>query len=285
MTEIEVLPPEKIDGNMRRKAENCDTKIREGATAVIKDLGELSENITRMRDEGLWRFLLSEDEKPRYKRFENYIKEAIGDFGRTKTYELMAITELKRGPKALSNETIKELGTKKAAEIARLPEQKRTQSVIKDALQAESVAEVKDQVRQILNEDLPPSERKEAGATLVRQLPVRTLARFEKLEERGIWLEGIRDGDKTLTMKQKLFHAIVVKFEEVMATELEEADEYKKKAEALEKENAKAAEAAAEAKKAAAKAERADKKKSAEKKPKAKKGKTTRRRLVSAESA
>lgn len=284
-TDMEILPPEKLDGGMIKKAEKLDERIREGAKSVAKSFVQLAGDLYLMKQEGLWEFLVDKDGKKIFRRYEAYAKDAMGDMGRSKVYELLAIAELEKGSKPIARETIKELGVKKAAALVQLPEGKRTQAVIKDALAAESVAEVKDQVRVILNEDLPASERKEAGATLVLQLPIRTLARFEKLVERGIWMEGIRDGDKTLTMKQKLFHAMIVVFEEQKAAELEEADEYRKKSEALAKENAEAGKAAAEAKKAAAKTERANKKKSAPPKSKAKRGKTPKRKLVSVESA
>lgn len=279
----EVLPPEKIDGRLVNQAVALDEKIREAAKTASHEFLVLAKLLHKMREEALWKHLLDKDSKPLYQRYEQYTEASVGAMARSRLHELMAIHGLTVGSKPLSSETIKELGVKKAAAIAQLPETKRTQAVIKSAVAAETVAEVKEQVREILNADLPPTEKKEATALFARQMPLSIIRRYEALEARGIYMEGVRDGDTTLTLKQKFLIAIIANFEATHKEELKEADEYKEKQEKLAKENAEAEETAAKAKKAAGK--KSAEKKPTEKKPKAKGAKKSRRRLVNVDSA
>jgi hypothetical protein len=249
----EVLPPEKVDGRLVNQAVALDEKIREAAKVAGRSFVALAKLLTKMKEDELWKHILDTENKPKYKRFENYTDDAVGNMARSSMFELITIAKLTTGSKPLSSETIEELGVKKAAAIAQLPESKRTQAVIKEAVAAPTVAKVKEQVREILNADLPKTEQKEATSLFARQLPLTIISRYEQLEARGVWMKGVRDGDTTLTLKAKLFLAMIANFEATHKEELDEADDYAKKAEQLAKENAETEKAAATAKKAAGK--------------------------------
>jgi len=279
---------EKVDSKLVQKAVALDEKVCEAAREVGAQFVVLGKLLLKMKESGLWQHLQNIDGTPCFRRYEQYTDARVGKMARSRVFELLSVAQLSQGAKPIDEETVEKLGIKAAAEIAKLPEQKRTREVIREALKAESVAEVREQVRGILNEDLPASEKKEATSLFARQLPLRTIKRFEKLEARAIWMEGIRDGDKTLTLKQKFFEAMIAFFEEHFATELAEADGFKVQHEELAKQQA-AEEAAAREQEKAAKAQQRAEKKAARKaekstkrtsKTKAKRGKTAKRRLI-----
>jgi len=298
----EVLPPEKVDGNLVRRAVALDEKVVLASEDVGARFVVLGKLLLKMRDSGLWKYLQDTEGKPLYKKYESYTDARVGKMARSRVFELISVAQLEEGSKPIEREVIEELGVKKSAEIARLPEAKRTKAVIDKALKAESGAEVREIVREILNEELPASEKKEATVLFARQLPVKTVALLDSIEARGMWMEGIRDADRTLTQKQKFWHAVGVFFRDAHEQELAEADVYKKEFDRQEKERVKTEEANREVEKAARAQERTEKiaarkaereakraekaaaKKSAKKttKAKAKKGK---RRLVQIDAA
>lgn len=246
---VEILPP--VDAKLARQAVALDEKIREAVKTARKSFVTLAKLLHTMKTEELWKCLTDKDGKPKFKRLEAYASDVLGDMARSRLYELLAVNQLMLGAKPLSEDTVEELGVKKAAALAQLPESKRTQAVVAEAKKAPTVAKVKEQVRSILNEELPATEKKEATALFARQMPLSIISDYEELEARAVYMEGIRDGDMTLNLKQKVFVALIKNFEANHVEELKEADEYKKKAVKLEKEKAEAEKAAVEAKKKA----------------------------------
>jgi hypothetical protein len=73
---------------------------------------------------------------------------------------------------------------------------------------------------------LPPEERRDVGIFWGRYDPAEVIDRFERLEARGCYLEGIRDGDRTLTLRAKFMLALIVNFEAHFEEELAEADRF-----------------------------------------------------------
>jgi hypothetical protein len=116
------------------------------------------------------------------------------------------------------------MGIKRAYEVSRLTPAQRTADIITLAM-TQPVPTVRNAVQAILNQELPKDKQKEPGQSFVRMLTPTIIERYEALEERAVWMEGICDHDPTLTAKQKVFLAMIVNFETNFIGELEEADE------------------------------------------------------------
>ena len=112
---------------------------------------------------------------------------------RSKVYDLLAIARLGSGPNPVPPETIQKLGRIKAAEIARLSPEDRSPELLHEAL-AHSVPAARRRVQE--NMSLP------------------------------CYLERVRDGDRTLTLRAKFMLALIVNFEMNFEPELAEADSY-----------------------------------------------------------
>jgi len=97
----------------------------------------------------------------------------------------------------------------------------------------EPVMAVRNRVQAVLNQTLPPTEQKPAQKLLAINLPEDYVLQFEQLMAVGIYMEGIRDGDDTQTMRAKVFHAMLISFEQYMAPELAEALKLKKATEGI----------------------------------------------------
>ena len=186
-----------------------------------------------MRDHHLWKYLLDKNRKPAFRRFEDYVASVVGPtMGRTTIYALLAIHDLTRGPNPIAPETIQRMGRVKATELVRLPPEDR-RDMLKYCLQ-NSALEVRSAVQKKLNLSLPAEEQREPTVFFAVNLPVSTRDALEELLEIGIWMEGIRDGDRTQSLRQKFFGAMVVATREYYATELAEALQYKKAMECME---------------------------------------------------
>ncbi len=92
----------------------------------------------------------------------------------------------------------------------------------------ETVPVVRRKVQAKLNMNLPTDEQREALVLFAINLPETIRNELEELLEIGIWMEGIRDGDRTQSMRQKFFGVMVIATREYYATELAEATQYKK---------------------------------------------------------
>jgi len=62
---------------------------------------------------------------------------------------------------------------------------------------------------------------------LARSLPVQVIELIEEIEEDGVWLEGVRDGDNSLPLRAKLWCAVWMNFRANYLEELEEAHRYR----------------------------------------------------------
>ena len=58
---------------------------------------------------------------------------------------------------------------------------------------------------------------------LAIDLPEELVREFEEDMEIGMFMEGIRDGDNTQSMRAKVFHGMLIAFREYYALELAEA--------------------------------------------------------------
>jgi hypothetical protein len=221
---------------LAKQARQLDRKIRaavEVAQGSMTDLGRL---LAQMRELALWRYLPGH-----YRGWEHYAQAVIGSRAHSSLYEIVGAYSLTEGEHAIASPVVNKMGVKRAAQVARLKPEQRTPAII-HAATSKSVAAVKQVVQETLNMELPPDEQKEATQLLAINLPVSMIAEFEELMEIGIWMEGIRDGDRTQTMRQKFFGVMIVATREYYAVELADAMQYKAAQEANENKTRQASE-------------------------------------------
>jgi hypothetical protein len=179
-----------------------------------------------MRDSGLWHYLVDPQGKPKYSSLEQYVNAVLGPMASSRYFELVAAHSLTQGENPIPKETVQKLGLKKAAELARLEPLQRTAELLAEATRA-PVSKVRRLVQERLNSDLPPDEQREVLMPFMRMLLPETIDLFEEIEEDGVWLEGIRDGDRRVSLRAKLYHAIAVFFLEAHAEELAEGRKFR----------------------------------------------------------
>jgi hypothetical protein len=127
------------------------------------------------------------------------------------------------------------MGIKKASELARVDPSERTPELVRTALE-QTLPAVRRAVQERINAHLLPDEQREMTQLFAINLPDSIIEEVEEYLEVAIWMEGVRDGDSTMTMRQKAFGMLVVAAREYFALELADALQYKKARDA--KENA-----------------------------------------------
>jgi hypothetical protein len=224
----EVLPSAKDKGELLATAKQLDAEIRRECSLVECSVTKLGVLLSKMRQLHLWKYVLDETHKTGFRRFDEYVTSVFGStMGHSRIYDLLAIHGLASGPNPIAPETIERMGRVKATELARLSPEERTPDMLKCCLE-ETVPVVRRKVQAKLNVNLPTDEQKEATVLFAINLPESTRNELEELLEIGIWMEGIRDGDRTQSMRQKFFAVMVIGTREYYATELAEAMRYKK---------------------------------------------------------
>ena len=209
----EVLPPEN-GKELESFALTHDAKLVYAVNSLKSSLSTLAEEGAVMRDESkrLWRFVKDPNtdgmQKGCFATWRDYARSRLGDISSNKLYEIAAVHSLTRGANPVPAADIDQLGVKKAAQLARLPEKDRTKARIKKA-KSQTVREVTKEVDKVLDKQKPPSERKEKLVSFSVSLSQSTIDLIEKLEHDGVWLKLVRDGDKSLSLKAKLWHAVI----------------------------------------------------------------------------
>jgi hypothetical protein len=106
----------RLDVEIRREWKNSES-------SMVKVAGMLA----TMRNEKLWLELVNVETKEPYKRFSEYVCDVTGNkIAHTKLYDMLSIWGLTQGDDALDPKDVAEMGTKNAAEIARLDAEDRT---------------------------------------------------------------------------------------------------------------------------------------------------------------
>lgn len=227
--ESEGLQPMNGQQNLTQQAKQLDREIRAKAKILREDWTELCALLARMKERHLWRYLRSK----KYKSFEEYATAAIGQtISRSRGYELVTAYMLTTGENPIPAKEVQKMGIKRAVEVARLAPEKRTAEILEMA-KTEPVMVVRNRVQMVLNAKLPKDEQKPMLKLLAINLPEEYVDEFEDLMEVAIWMEGIRDGDNTQTMRAKAFQAMLFSFREFMAEELIEARKYMKAKEGM----------------------------------------------------
>jgi hypothetical protein len=227
MMNSEVLSPTKDKRELLAMARQADAEIRHECSVVQHSVAKLGMLLSKMRRLHLWKYLSDKNHKTGFRRFEDYVKSVLGSaMGHSKIYDLLAIHDLTSGPNPIAPETIEKIGRVKATELARLSPEDRTFDMLKSCLE-ETVPVVRRKVQAKLNKSLPMDQQSEAVVLFAINLPESTRDELEDLLEVGIWMQGIRDGDRTVTMRQKFFAVMLVATREHYAAELAEAMKYK----------------------------------------------------------
>jgi hypothetical protein len=214
--------------NLMEQATHLDRQIRAVVKQAQRSLTDLGRLLARMRESRLWEYLPGD-----YRGWEHYAQDVIGSRAHSSLYEIVGAYSLTEGAHAIPSAVVNKMGVKRAAQVARLKPEQRTSAII-HAATSKSVAAVKRVVQETLNMDLAPDEQKEVTQLLAINLPASMVAEFEELMEIGICMEGIRDGDRTQTMRQKFFGVMIVATREYYAVELADAMQYKAAQEANE---------------------------------------------------
>ena len=214
----EVLPAKKQ--TLVARSKQLDREIRREVGSLDRSMTKLAGMLAKMRAEHLWQYLRG------FHKFEDYAQHVLGKMARSKVFNLVAIHGLTEGPNPIPAEMVERIGHKKAVELARLSPEERTPDMVKSAME-DALPVVRRRVQEKLNESLPPEQRKEPVMLFARNYPPEVIEAFEELEADGVYMEGIRDGDASLTLRAKFMFAMVCFFREAHEAELEEAREYR----------------------------------------------------------
>lgn len=216
------LQPMNGQQNLTQQAKQLDREIRAKAKILREDWTELGALLARMKERHLWQHLPGKQ----YKSFEEYATAAMGQtISRSRGYELVTAYMLTTGENPIPAEEVKRYGVKRAAEVARLEPEQRTPE-IREIATTQPVMVVRNRVQAVLNAELPADEQRPMLKLLAINLPEEYVCEFEELMEVGVWMEGIRDGDNTQTMRAKVFQTMLFSFREYMAQELIDARKY-----------------------------------------------------------
>lgn len=219
--------PAKDKRELVARAKYLHEEIQREYSVVQRSLTKLASLLGKMRQYHLWQYIEDPMHKRGFTRFEAYIESVLGPaMGRTKVYDLLAISELTEGPNPISPESIERMGRIKAAEISRLEAAQRTPEMVKSAIE-DPVPVFRRRVQEKINQTLPEEERREPLILFSRNLLPETVALIEEVEEDGQFMEGIRDGDTSVSLRNKLHHAVWTFFAAAHAEEIAEGRKYR----------------------------------------------------------
>ena len=225
--ESQGLQPMNGQQNLEQQAVQLDRKIRAKAKTLHTDITELGALLARIKDRHLWQYLPGQ----KFRTFQQYATAALGQaISRSRLYESVTAHMLTEGENPIPAEEVKQMGIKRAVEVSRLAPEQRTPE-IREMAKTEPVMVVRNKVQAVLNQELPADEQKPMLKLLAINLPEETVQRFETLMEVMVYMEGIRDGDNTQTMRAKAFNAMLWSTEQYLAPELAQAEKLRKASE------------------------------------------------------
>lgn len=229
MKKGEIVPKEEQE-KLELEAQEHDTKLTTALNSLDKSIFSVGCELAIMRDRHLYRFIkdpaTNGDDRGCFKDWRDYARFKLGKMSTAKMYELISAHTLTCGINAIPTEEVVELGVKKAAQIARLPEKKRTAQLVQQA-KHQTVREVTSYVNRALDEEKPESEKKVKLVPLTIGLPNETIDLIDQVEKDGMFLEAVRDGDKTVSLRAKLWHFVWNEFLQNHQEELAQAAEYR----------------------------------------------------------
>ena len=170
----------------------------------------------------MWRFISLRGHKEGFKTWEDYATFLLGPISHGKIHEMVKAHMLTEGENPIAKKDVDKMGVKNAAEVARLEPKERTPDIV-EAAKTQSTAVVKQKVQEKINLSLPEEERKEATIFFGRNLTPRVVELVERIETLSCYMEGIRDGNKSVPLRDKVWLAVWLNFEANFQPELKEA--------------------------------------------------------------
>jgi hypothetical protein len=211
---------------LKAKAMELDAKIRAKWEIGKQAFLDASIMLKTMWKDQLHRFIPKKGSKKGYESFEEYVDNVTGGMARGKVYQLLAIAGLLEGPNPLPEHVVRDMPQGNAYELTRLEPQERTPDIVEAAV-SDPPAELKQKVQAKINMTLPEEERRDARVLFARNWSPIVIDKWQELEDRGVWMEGVRDGDKRLTLQEKFAYALLCFFESANKELLDEADRYR----------------------------------------------------------
>jgi len=220
-------PQRRNHENLAEQAIALDRQIKAAVKVARRSVTDLGALLAQMRESRLWEHL------PRhYRGWEDYARSVLGSGGHSILHETLAAFSLTKGAHAIPPEDVNTMGVKRAALVARLNPEQRTPE-IREMAKTEPVMVLRNKVQAKLNETLPADEQKPMLQLLSINLPQQYVDEFEELMELMVFMYGLRDGDRTQTLRHKAFHAMLQAAREYWAEELSEALKLRKAQEGL----------------------------------------------------
>jgi hypothetical protein len=216
------------------RAEEHDGKLALACTNLTQSVVEIGKELAIMRDEELWREVRNKSGE-RVESWREYVKFRLGSMSTSKMYEYLSAASLIHGEKPMAVEQVEKLGIKKATQVARLPEHKRTKKLLKQ-IEKESVAGAKLLVESVLEQPAP----KVILVPLTIALPQEVIELINQIERDGQFLESVRDNDRSWTLRAKLWHQVWWDFLNSHTQELKAAAMYRETFLAAKKTNSEA---------------------------------------------
>lgn len=203
-------------------AKEHDAKLVAAVEGLSKSVIDVGRELMAMRDEVIepWKFIKNPVTDLPFENWRSYAKFKLGKMSQASMYEHVCCYQLTVGDNPISQKDVEELGLKKTLVIAKLPASKRSKAIIEKA-KSSRLLEVRNLVADKLGE--PRIERMH---TVIFNVPEPIFQLWEEFSEDAIWIEGIRDSDDSVSLRAKLFHALIVNFRENHQQELIEAKQY-----------------------------------------------------------
>jgi hypothetical protein len=215
-------------------AKEHDERLVQAVASFSSSVTEIGRELAIMRDEStqFYKFIRVPTQEfcDGFPSWRAYARYRVANLCDASLYDHIAAFSLTQGENPIPEKFVNSLGIKKSAQLARLEPAQRSQKVLAIAQQA-SASEVKRRVDEILAES-KPEPQKERLTLLSRSLPQQTIDLIEEIERDGIWMDGIRDGDKTVPLRAKLWHAVWANFKANYQGELEAGAAYREEQEA-----------------------------------------------------
>jgi hypothetical protein len=206
-----------------------DSNLALAVSQLSQSIIEIGKELAIMQDDklSLYRYVKDPksdgDNRGCFRSWRDYARFRLGKMSTSKMYEYLSASMLTHGKKPIAAKEVEKLGIKKATQIARLPESKRTKKFIEEAKE-QSVAEVKQAVDELL---VLESERKAHLVPVTLGLPQEVVDLIADVERGGEWLEHVRDNDRTWTLRAKLWHQVWWEFFDNHREELKAAEQFK----------------------------------------------------------
>jgi hypothetical protein len=221
------VPQRRNQENLSEQAIELDRQIKAALKVAERSLTDLGRLLARMRESRLWEHLPGH-----YRGWEEYARSVMGHKSHSSLYEIVAADSLTEGANGVPPEVVNRMGVKRAAQFARLKPEQRTAEII-SAATTQTVAAFKQVVQKKLNEDLPPDERKPMLVLFAINLPAEMVDEYEETLEVMMYVDDVRDGDNTQSMRMKAMGVILFGARQYFAPELAEALKLKKVAEGV----------------------------------------------------